>query len=80
MKLKKSGVVAISVCAVILAFVIGLTVAVGVLHDMIDMFVVGNKNAPMSEMDRAKGAALVEAFDAEVRADIEAKNPNTEQA
>lgn len=60
MKLKKSGVVAISVCAVILAIVIALTVAVGVLHETIDMFVVGYKNAPMSEMDRAKGAALVE--------------------
>lgn len=28
----------------------------------------------------SEGAALVEAFDAEVRADIEAKNPDTEQA
>ena len=28
----------------------------------------------------SEGAALVEAFDAEVRADIETKNPDTEQA
>ncbi len=59
MKSKKAGVVAIAVSAVILAFVIALTVAVGVLHDMIDKWVVGYKDGESNEAARAAGAELL---------------------
>ncbi len=56
----KKAIVAISVSAVILAIVLALNIAVGILSEVIDVWVVGYKGGASDEAARAEGAALVE--------------------
>ncbi len=58
--MKKKRIVCFSVSAVILAIVLVLNVAVGVLHDTIDRWVVGYKSGAENTAVRAAGEALVE--------------------
>lgn len=65
MKGKTYKIVAISVCAVILAIVLALNIVVGVFSGLIDQFIVGYKDGSSSNAARAEGAALSEQIQAE---------------
>lgn len=56
----KSKAMYFALAAVILVIVIALNVAVGVMHDIIDKFVIGYKSGASSSANRESGADLVE--------------------
>ncbi len=58
--MKKSKIVCFSVSALIIVFVLALNIAVGVLHEMIDLWVIGYKTGAENTAARAQGEALVE--------------------
>ncbi len=60
MKLKRSGIAAISVSAVIVAIFLALTVAVGALHGLIDDYLIGYKDTEETSKARAAGAELLD--------------------
>lgn len=63
--MKKAKIVCFSVSAVIIAIVLALNIAVGVMSKVLDRWVVGYKNGEVSSAERAEGEALVEQIQAE---------------
>lgn len=65
MKTKRFKIIAIVSCALILAIVLALNVAVGIFAPLLDKFVVGYQEGESSGAARAEGAALSEQIQAE---------------
>ena len=63
--MKKAKIVCFSVSAVIIAIVLALNIAVGVMSEVIDRWVIGYKTGAEDSASRAEGEALVEQIQAE---------------